>query len=323
MSASYWQCLHDGEARLLAAEFSLLSTLHQLAWDSTLWQNPPTARREVAVDPPRLRHRHSSGPGRLQHGFLSASRSAPTVSLIGCPYRFFARYVLGLGEMDEVSEEMDKREYGEFVHRSKFSATRHPQIAALAPETALAALQDCVETVFAPAIRETRHRLAAALGKTSRRLPRLAAPAGSAGLALDAGGNHRGQLPLQHGGSLELYGRIDRIDRHGGGDSLLDYKTAPQRDQKRLPDDIQPGLLRADARHSHRDRLSRAWTTRPSPPCSPATALTPWPTLPRHRVSARERPVQRPAPGHPARPRRGKPLPLLRNERPVPPEYLG
>ena len=51
----------------------------------------------------------------------------------------------------------------------------------------------------------------------------------------------RCELLLQHGGSLELYGRIDRIDRHtGGGDSLLDYKTQRRSAiKKRLPDDIQ------------------------------------------------------------------------------------
>ena len=241
-----WQCLHEGEARLLAAEFSLLSTLHQLAWGSTLWQNPPTARREVAVDPAT-----APVPTAAAAPTAPAARIPQRISvsaygqLVGCPYRFFARYVLGLGEMDEVSEEMDKREYGEFVHRLlEIFHTRHPQIAALAPETALAALQDCVETVFAPAIRENflatgwrlrwEKRLDAYLDWQRQR---------------EAQGWHwtqaettvRCQLPLQHGGSLELYGRIDRIDRRAdGGDSLLDYKTQRRSAiKKRLPDDIQ------------------------------------------------------------------------------------
>ena len=38
-------------------------------------------------------------------------------SLVACPYRFFARHVLGLCAMDEVAEDMGKGEYGELVHR--------------------------------------------------------------------------------------------------------------------------------------------------------------------------------------------------------------
>src|SRR5258706_13891993 len=37
-------------------------------------------------------------------------------NLIDCPYRFFSFSVLRLRETDDVLEEMDKRELGEFVH---------------------------------------------------------------------------------------------------------------------------------------------------------------------------------------------------------------
>lgn len=37
-------------------------------------------------------------------------------SLVACPYQYFARHVLRLNELDEVREELDKRDYGTWVH---------------------------------------------------------------------------------------------------------------------------------------------------------------------------------------------------------------
>ena len=76
-------------------------------------------------------------------------------SLVACPYRFFARHVLRLGEMDEVSEAMEKSDYGALVHRvlERFHAC-YPQVSVLADDEALSALQACVTDVFAPAVDE-------------------------------------------------------------------------------------------------------------------------------------------------------------------------
>ena len=61
-------------------------------------------------------------------------------------------------------------------------------------------------------------------------------------------------LPLDNGGSVELYGRIDRIDQIGRGEasvSLLDYKTQTAKASRdRLKDDVQLpayALLHGDA----------------------------------------------------------------------------
>jgi ATP-dependent helicase/nuclease subunit B len=171
-------------------------------------------------------------------------------SLVACPYRFFARHVLGLGEMDEVNEEMGKNDYGALVHRvlERFHA-RYPVLTGMAEDQALSALQDCVAEVFASAVEDNflatgwrlrwEKRLSAyldwqreneALGwrwaQVEKRVSRL--------------------LPLDVGGEIELYGRIDRIDRRElkseteVGVSLLDYKTQTAKlIRDRLPDDIQ------------------------------------------------------------------------------------
>jgi len=49
---------------------------------------------------------------------LLPQRISPSAynSLVACPYQFFARHILRLNELDEVREELDKRDYGTWVH---------------------------------------------------------------------------------------------------------------------------------------------------------------------------------------------------------------
>jgi ATP-dependent helicase/nuclease subunit B len=179
-------------------------------------------------------------------------------TLVACPYRFFARHVLGLGEMDEVSEEMGKSDYGALVHRvlERFHA-RHPLISALAADEALIALQVCVEEVFAPAVEDNFLAIGWRL-RWEKRLPAYL----DWQRDVEATGWRWSQaetrvsrmLPLDGGESVELYGRIDRIDTIGQGEasvSLLDYKTqTAAKIRERLGDDVQLpayALLHGDA----------------------------------------------------------------------------
>ena len=249
-----WQSMRDGEAKLLAPELALLATLHRLAWNDDLHRTPLPARHERQPE-------EGSAPGTTRFAAPSAwleliprrvSVSA-YASLVACPYRFFARHVLGLGEMDEVAEEMGKSDYGALVHRvlERFHS-RHPILAELSESEALAVLQACVSEVFAAAIDDNflamgwrlrwEKRLSAYLDWQRRR---------------EATGWRWSQaevpvsrvLPLAGGASVELYGRIDRIDcidRSPGapdvptGVSLLDYKTQSAKViGERLKDDVQ------------------------------------------------------------------------------------
>lgn len=254
-----WQAEIDGEANLLAPELDLLATLHQLAWQDDLHARPLPARREaqpaVATAAGASRRAAPTAPPTLIPRRVSVSAYA---SLIACPYRFFARHILGLGEMDEVSEEMGKSDYGGLVHRvlERFHA-RHPRVSGLAEADALRDLQACVEAVFAPAVEENF----LAIGWRLRWEKQLAAYLDWQ-RAVEAEGWYWAQaetavslaLPLATGGSVELYGRIDRIDRIGRGEasvSLLDYKTQSVKlIRDRLADDVQLpayALLHGDA----------------------------------------------------------------------------
>jgi ATP-dependent helicase/nuclease subunit B len=243
-----WQSVQDGEANLLAPEFALLSTLHQLAWNDDLQRPPLPARGEAQPESDTLPTPSVMAapvaPAALIPRRVSVSGYA---SLVACPYRFFARHVLGLGEMDEVSEEMAKSEYGELVHRTleRFHEC-HPRMSALAADAALEALQDCVNQVFAPAVESNF----LAIGWRLRWEKRLSAYI-EWQREREADGWHWAQaetkfsreLPLAQPahGSVEFYGRIDRIDANADGDvSLLDYKTQTAKAiRDRLPDDVQ------------------------------------------------------------------------------------
>lgn len=242
-----WQAVQDGEANLLAPELALLSTLHQLAWGDDLRRVPLPARNEAMPDadtaPTSTVGACPVAPVALIPARVSVSGYA---SLVACPYRFFARHVLRLGEMDEVSEEMAKSDYGALVHRAleRFHA-RVPVVSDVDAAQALTELQACVAEVFAAAVEDnflaTGWRL-----RWEKRLPAY----------LDWQREREAQgwrwsqaetkvkrlLPLDDGSAVELYGRIDRIDvaTAGEGVSLLDYKTQTAKViRDRLPDDVQ------------------------------------------------------------------------------------
>jgi len=242
-----WQSMQNGEANLLAPELSLLSTLHKLAWGDDLHRRPLPARCEAMPESettaiPTQRAAPAAPITRIP-ARVSVSAYA---SLVACPYRFFARHVLGLGEMDEVSEEMGKSDYGELVHRvlERFHQ-QHPCVSALSEDAALQALQACVAEVFAPAVAD--NFLATGWRQRwEKRLPGYLAwqreREAEGWRWTQAEAKVSRVLPLEDGGSLELYGRIDRIDRRADGDAaaLYDYKTqAAKVIRDRLKDDVQ------------------------------------------------------------------------------------
>ncbi len=241
-----WQHQQAGEARLLAPEFDLLSTLHQLAWGDDLMRSPLLMTREAApaVDsmPTLPQQAVPSAPQTLVPARISVSGLS---SLVACPYQFFARHVLRLNELDEVAEELEKSDYGQLVHRSleRFHAA-HPSLTGLDDAAALAALSATVENVFAEAEADNWLALGWRL-RWQARLPAYLAwqrereNAGWRWLAAEV--KVAKSLPLPDGAAVELYGRIDRIDQAGpAGFSLLDYKTRKLIDlKKQMADDIQ------------------------------------------------------------------------------------
>ncbi len=190
----------------------------------------------------------SQGPIATGISSHSASRPAPVLasgqvpqkisasgyqSLIDCPYQFFSRAVLKLRSPDEVEEEMEKRDFGEFVHEilyrfhQRFAVVTGHQVAELR-----SALLADTDAVFAAALEQNfmarawrlqwKSAIDAYLNWQLKREEQ--------GWRWRAGEFENGfSLSLENGESFRLEGRIDRIDqRMSEGKSqtaVIDYKA--------------------------------------------------------------------------------------------------
>ena len=177
------------------------------------------AAREKQGDP--VARPSAQGP-QLVPAQLSASSYE---DLRRCPYRFFALRMLGLKEADEVEAEVDKRDFGTWLH-GVLSAF-HEALAARG-EVALAERAQLLDAAAREAMARQRldegEFLPFAAGWPAVRdgyLRWLAQHEATGAVFESAESEHKVQL-----GALALQGRIDRIDRVAGAGALvMDYKT--------------------------------------------------------------------------------------------------
>ncbi|MEP6824049.1 MAG: PD-(D/E)XK nuclease family protein, partial [Ramlibacter sp.] len=182
-----------------------------------------------AADPRALREITAAPVGRplpvvVQLPVTQLSASAYD-DLRKCPYRFFALRQLGLQPPDEIDTELDKRDFGNWLHK------------------VLAAFHESLQDSWEPPGAGRRRLLEITAGEVTRDqglddgefLPFAAAwPQARDGYLAwlekhEAGGakfeqaESKRELEL---GPVKLVGRIDRIDRlPGGGVMVMDYKT--------------------------------------------------------------------------------------------------
>jgi len=228
--ALIWQNAEAGEEQPLSPWLLRLAVFQRAGW-GTKWlkpRSPDAAQRNPGGfdQPPRIplhsiRATADAIPERIS---VSAWQS-----LVSCPYQFFARHLLGLNELDDVPEEMDKADYGSLVHAllADFH-TRQPILAGSERGELEADLLATGERVFAPA--ETRGYFAGAWRlRWERHIPAYLDWA----LRREADGYRftKAEEKLvrliewspEQGTRLE--GRADRLDQRADGDALLDYKT--------------------------------------------------------------------------------------------------
>jgi ATP-dependent helicase/nuclease subunit B len=161
-------------------------------------------------------------------GLLPASLSASSLeSLRQCPYQFFGRVMLGLREQDELDTEVEKRDYGTWLHDvlKGFHDLRLQPDAV--PDEPL--LRQCAADAVA------RHGLPPEeflpfMASFERLVPRYLAwlaEAEHAGQRYVDGEIEREIEPFSNAplSGLRLQGRIDRVDEQGGAQVLIDYKT--------------------------------------------------------------------------------------------------
>src|SRR6185295_13653851 len=153
-----WQAMLGGDSNLLAPAFERLDALHRLAWGSGLDDTtlaPRLALAEVRNESAQSAVGATMRPAPvlpqqlLQSGISATGYNA----LVACPYQYFARYPLGLAELDDVQEALEKKDYGSIVHAmlTEFHGA-HPRVLDLDPATAESELVRLSEAAFAGAV---------------------------------------------------------------------------------------------------------------------------------------------------------------------------
>lgn len=223
-----WQSSKNGEKNLLSPHLEMLRALHKLAYGDDL------AEHELAamLDSTQVRTASFSLPNQaampapaVPHSLISSRISASGYnSLVACPYQYYARHILGLNELDEVREGVEKRDYGEWAH--DILHRFHQQFPVLA-EHARTALEDTLQhissEVFAPTV-ERDYLARAWLLRWQQAIPAYL----DAQLKSEAegwcyqNGEVPFEMPLNEG--LTMHGRIDRVDVQEGMTRVLDYK---------------------------------------------------------------------------------------------------
>lgn len=152
-------------------------------------------------------------------------------SFIQCPYQFFARRMLGLASLDELSDLPEKRDYGGWLHEilETYHETLRDQPRPADQREAL--LVDISKKLFDEVIAKN----AAALGYYSRWQKVISAYVIWANEHEAQGwrfvfGEQAYEKPMPLADrDLTLHGRIDRIDENDAGErAVLDYKTNNQ-----------------------------------------------------------------------------------------------
>ncbi len=191
------------------------------------WADP---RREIRLDPaPVGRTAPAVDASRLPVRLSASAYEA----LRACPYRFFSRSVLGLREDDELDAEVEKRDYGSWLHDVLFefhatlatdpraAADRTARIELLGPIGEAARLRIGIDAAdFLP--------FAASFAALVPRYVDWLGERDAAGAAW-SGGELELRLALPGLDGLELQGRVDRVDAVRTGSvaalELIDYKT--------------------------------------------------------------------------------------------------
>ena len=219
----------------------------------------PLARHQAPLTSVSLAPRRPRMPAPAAPALLPRKLSASGyTSLVACPYQFFATRMLGLSGLEELSEQLEKRDYGDWLHQILHLYHVGLRDQGIGLERRAAYLQEISTQIFATELA----RSGAALGYVDRWQKAMPAYLAWANAREAAGwqfvtGEEWRQQPLRwRGGEVLLHGRIDRIDTNADGEvAVLDYKTSsPSALKKRmeLNEDHQLafyGLLSDDLTH--------------------------------------------------------------------------
>ncbi|WP_050469111.1 PD-(D/E)XK nuclease family protein [Herbaspirillum chlorophenolicum] len=220
-----WQTQQDGEPNPVSPWIQRLAL--------KLAQEGLPALAEIQLPPPQktLPVQASAMPAPVAPELLPLKLSSSSYgSFLACPYQFFASRMLRVAVMDELSDMPEKRDYGSWLHEilTRYHETVRDE---QTPSSARAPLLEAISAeIFNRALNQHPAALAY-YARWQKVIPAYLLWAGER----EAQGWHfvMGEEALSHtlaweDGSIELYGRLDRVDENGQGErALLDYKTRP------------------------------------------------------------------------------------------------
>ncbi|MFZ1546354.1 MAG: PD-(D/E)XK nuclease family protein [Candidatus Nitrotoga sp.] len=228
-----WQASKSGEVNLLSPWFEMLRTLHELAYGDDLtikpgeWKTLLESTQVRSAEFPLPPTAAMPAPVALQNLIPKRISASGYNSLVACPYQFYARHILHLNEMDEVREDVEKRDYGEWVHDILRRFHEQYQVLGDHLRADLDSALICISVeIFAPAVQ--RDYLARAwLLRWQQAIPAYL----ETQLKNEAEGwrYQNGEVPfeLPLTADLIMHGRLDRVDvqiREGSAVRVLDYK---------------------------------------------------------------------------------------------------
>jgi ATP-dependent helicase/nuclease subunit B len=237
-AAATWRMRERDEPRALSPWLDRLRVMAARAG----WPDPVAAfEAPIRTVPARPSRRPAPGAAHRLPDRLSVGACQ---SLVDCPYQFYARYLLGLRRRELASDLPDKRDLGTALHtilyrlHCDFDPDRLERMTDIEVQQAL---EHIVREVFDAELRERpaliayRRRLLDLMADYARWLRRRTA----AGWRLQSVETaFRLPLRLDLFRSVELSGRIDRIDARGADEiELIDYKTGSREKVRDAADD--------------------------------------------------------------------------------------
>jgi len=223
-----WQQLDDAAEPLGPSPWlGLLQAFHRLAWGVSLPQAARFAALPMAVAPVLAAAEQVSLARPLAQLSASAYRN-----LLDCPFRFHVVTRLGLQQPDDTHDSLDKRDYGNLVHRILQDFHRSvPELGAIGETAATQRLIALSQRHFEARVEAGDHTARGWWWRWSHQVP--------AYIAWQAGREAEGWRicvaeseqpvcgPMRLGGrSVELRGRPDRVDQRDSKRAVLDYKTS-------------------------------------------------------------------------------------------------
>lgn len=236
-----WQAEAGGEARLPAPAIGRLLQVERMASAIRDGGQAPRTHR-FAWDTSEVQPSPVEQPGPCAPGLLPSRISASQANaFVSCPYRYYARAMLGLAALDEVSDEAGKRDYGEVVHGileafhrewSRRGTQADPRAEDARREQCL---RDLSEAMFAERIAANPDYLAWR-ARWMPLVPRYVAWwrkwTDQGWRFAEAEVERQLILEIDAQWTLTLRGRVDRVDRHVDGRrmAILDYKARRKED---------------------------------------------------------------------------------------------